>query len=186
MKVYKILNNKISIAVVISITALLFSCKNDIKTVNSIAGISNLPIQVAKNVEIIYSEQGRIMAKMKAPVMERYENERKYTLMPKGIEMLFYDSLMHVESKLLSKYAISYDDTQIMEAKNDVRVTNKKGEQFNSEHLIWDQKKEKIYSNEFIKITTADDITFADGFESDQYFNKYEIKKPRGVISLKK
>ena len=37
----------------------------------------------------------------------------------------------------------------------------------------------------FVKITTADEIIFGDGFESNQDFTKYKIFKIRGTISLK-
>jgi len=174
-----------STAVVIIITAMLFSCKNDIKTVNAIAGINNLPVQVGTNVEIIYSENAKILAKLTTPLLNRFENEKLYTEMPNGVKILFYDSTMHVDSKLIAKYAISYDDSQQMEAKNDVQVTNKKGELLNTEHLVWDQKNEKIFSDVFVKITTADEILWGEGFESDQYFEKYEIKKLKGTISIK-
>ncbi|MEI7594834.1 MAG: LPS export ABC transporter periplasmic protein LptC [Bacteroidota bacterium] len=185
MKCFKNIFSLYIVAVVFSTTAILFSCNNDIKKVNSIANASTLPIQVGTNVEIIYSEKADILAKLTTPLLKRFENDKPYTEMPKGIKILFYDSIKQVDSKLIAKYAISYEVSKIMEAKNDVQVTNKKGELLNTEHLVWDQKKEKIYSDVFVKVTTKDEVMWGEGFESDQYFEKWEIKKPKGVISIK-
>lgn len=35
----------------------------------------------------------------------------------KGIDVTFYDSIMRVQSKLTADYAISYENTKIMETK---------------------------------------------------------------------
>ncbi len=73
-----------------------------------------------------------------------------------------------------------------MEAKNNVIVTNAKGEILNTEHLIWDQNTHKIYSDVFVKITTATQILFGKGLESDERFEKYRIKNPTGFIYIDK
>ena len=64
-------------------------------------------------------------------------------------------------------------------------VVNKKGETLNTEHLIWEEKTEKIHTDEFVKITTEDEVIFGHGFESNQDFSKYRIKKIKGTIDLK-
>jgi hypothetical protein len=51
------------------------------------------------------------------------------------------------------------------------------------EHLIWDRAENKIYSNEFVKITTDDEIIMGEGFESNEQFTKYRILKPKGTIT---
>ena len=63
-------------------------------------------------------------------------------------------------------------------------VVNEKGEQLNTEHLVWDEKQEKLLSDEFVKITTKDEIIFGNGFEANQDFSKYRIFKIKGTISI--
>ena len=60
-----------------------------------------------------------------------------------------------------------------------------KGEKLNTEKLIWNELTQKIYSDEFVKVTQKDKIIYGDGFESDQSFTKYRIFKIKGVINLK-
>jgi len=73
-----------------------------------------------------------------------------------------------------------------MEAKNNVIVTNIKGEILNTEHLIWDQNKKIIYSDVFVKITTPTQILFGKGLESDERFENWKIKNPTGNIFINK
>ncbi len=164
---------------------ILYSCENDLKEIESLLQKENLPVRVGKNVELIYSEKAQIKVKIIAPVMKRFTGEENYLEMPKGIEVLFYDSLMNVSSKLTSNYAIHKMDENKMEAKDDVVVINEKGEQLNTEHLIWVKDSSKIYSDEFVKITTADEILMGEKFEADQNFTWYKIHQLTGIIDLK-
>ena len=65
-----------------------------------------------------------------------------------------------------------------------VIVTNEKGDKLNTEHLIWDEKKQKLLSNEDVKITTKDEIIFGKGFEANEDFTKYKIFNIKGTISI--
>ena len=71
-----------------------------------------------------------------------------------------------------------------MEARKNVVVVNQKGDRLNTEHLIWDEKKQKLISDEFVKITTKDQIIYGDGFEANEDFTKYKIFKTRGTIPI--
>ena len=166
-------------------TAMLFSCENDLGTVNIITSKDNTPFEISKNVKLYYSENSRVKVLLKTPLLERYLGERPYLEMTKGIEVYFYDSLMRVNSQLTANYAISYENDKITEARNNVIVINEKHEQLNTEYLIWDQNKATIYSNVFVKITTPDEILMGEGFESDERFEKWHIKMPKGSFTLK-
>ncbi|MFA6923913.1 MAG: LPS export ABC transporter periplasmic protein LptC [Bacteroidales bacterium] len=173
--------------ILVIVLGLLFSCENDISTVNIITNKDKSPTETSRNVEIIYSEDADVLVKANAPLLKRYINDKTpYMEMPEGVKVLFYDSLKSVESSLKSNYAIYREKEKIMEARNNVEVINRKGEKLNTEHLIWNEQKEKIYSDVFVKITTNDEILFGEGLESDQYFDKWKIKKPKGTISVKK
>ena len=42
----------------------------------------------------------------------------------------------------------------------------------------------KIYSDEFVKITTEDEIIMGEGMEANQDFTKWKIHKIKGVINV--
>jgi len=144
----------------------------------------HFPVESAKDAEIIYSSYAKVTVKLTAPQLDRFIGENPYIELPKGINLLFFDDEMNVESQLTANYAISYDKDGKMEARGNVVLINEKGEKLNSEHLIWDKERELIYSDEFVKITTEDEIIMGEGFESNLEFTKFKIKNIKGTISL--
>jgi len=161
------------------------SCEPDIQKVQLIADKEKFPLEAADNVELLYSDSARVKVKLTAGRMERYTGEDPYLELPKGVNVLFYSDSLTVKSSLRANYAVRYENRNIMEARNDVVVINEKGEKLNTEHLIWDEQKAKIYSEEFVKITTKDEIIYGNGFEANEDFTKYKIFNIKGIINLK-
>jgi len=165
---------------------ILYSCENDVNEIESLSNNKKTPVSSGKNVSFIYSEKANVKVKVTAPLMEEYgEEENKYMEMTKGIKVLFYDSLNNVSSTLTSNYAIHRVSKNIMEAKDDVVVVNDMGEVLNTEHLIWLEDSSKIYTEEFVKITTEDEIIMGEGMEANQDFTKWRINKIKGTINIK-
>lgn len=65
-----------------------------------------------------------------------------------------------------------------------VHIQNLKGEQFDTELLYWDQRTQRIYSDEFIRIEQPDRIITGHGFESNQQMTVYTIRKPEASSML--
>ena len=63
-------------------------------------------------------------------------------------------------------------------------ATNIKGDTLKTEHLIWDEKTERIYTEEYVKIIRANQIITGIGFQSDQSLENWRIKNPRGTIYI--
>jgi len=163
---------------------MLFSCENDIRKVNQVtASDSILPVSTIKNIDLIRSVSGKVVLELTAPLLIIYEGDEPYSEFPKGMKIIFFDSLMNITSQLTAEYGISYEKRKIMEARtNVVVVNNRKHEQVNTEKLTWNQLTHKISSDKFVKITTAEKIILGDGFESDENMDNYTIKNPKGNI----
>lgn len=165
--------------------AMLFSCKPDIKKIEIITREDKLPVETANELRIVYSSFGKIQMIMEAPTMLRFEGEEPYMELPDGFLMIFYDSLRVESSRISAKYAIQYEKDELIDARNDVVVQNiQNNEMLNTEQLIWDQKNQTIYTEKFVKITTGEEVLFGDGFESDDRFNAWVIKNPKGTFYL--
>ncbi|MFO8055398.1 MAG: LPS export ABC transporter periplasmic protein LptC [Bacteroidales bacterium] len=163
---------------------MLFACSNDMEMVSAISKEKELPVDIAKDVVISYSDSGQVKVHLDSKKMESYAGEKPYIEMPEGLYVKFYDNNGSVKSTLTANYAISHEKSKTMEAKNDVVLINVKGEQLNTEHLIWKQQENKIVSNEFVKITTDDKILFGEGLEADETMDNWTIKNPKGTIYL--
>ncbi len=152
--------------------------------VKKIASQKEASAETGKDVEVLYSDQGKIKAKLRAPTLSRFHVKDSYTEMPDGLKLLFFDADGKVNSQLTAGYGISYDKSSQMIARNNVEAINIYGDKLNTEELIWNQQTQKISSDKFVKITTKDEIIFGDGFESNQDLTNYTIRKIRGTIRL--
>jgi LPS export ABC transporter protein LptC len=162
------------------------SCENDIEKVSLVTGKEKLPVETSTDLEILYSDSSRVKVKVNAPMLTRFGGEKPVTELAKGVKVEFYDENLNVTSTLTANYALRKDNESVMEARNNVVVINVKGEKLNTEHLVWDEKTSRIYSDEFVKITTPDKIIFGDGFEANQDFTNYKIFKIKGTITINK
>jgi hypothetical protein len=45
-------------------------------------------------------------------------------------------------------------------------------------------KKENIFSDKQVQVTTPNDIIFGEGFESDEQFENWKIQKVTGIFTL--
>ncbi len=162
----------------------LSGCRGDLSSIDAIVKIDEGPVESGFNVEIIYSDRAYVRMILHTPQMDRYENDKNFMEMPQGLHVVFYDTLGQQTSSLTANYAISYEDTEVIEARNDVVVINEAGERLNTEHLTWDQKQEIIYSDKFVKITTEDEVTYGEGFRADERFDQWEISNPRGTFKI--
>lgn len=174
----------IKLSLVLSLVFMI-SCSTKIDVLSSLENQEDKATVIAKNSEIVYTENGRVKLRVLAPVTKYYENaEEPYNEFPEGITVYTFSDSMEIESQLTSKYANHYSAKGLWSASNNVVAKNSKGETLNTEHLFWDEKKKIIYTDDMVKITTADGIQYGQGFISDESFNNWEIKKPNSIYYL--
>ena len=178
----------ILIAVFIAKIVLFQSCKNDnIEKIQVLTASDNLPLEVGTNIILNYTDSGFVKAKVFAPMLERYDNEKSnQSIMKKGITAYFYNKDKKITSYIKSKYAIRNDRLRTMTVKNEVIVVNIKGDTLRTESLVWDEKTNKINTTDNVKITTPDEIIYGEGLESNTAFSEYKIYKITGILSIKK
>lgn len=171
----------------ITILALLFaliSCENDIAIVNLLTVDESTPIESSFDVDMEYSDSGRLVMVMHTPEANRYPTEEEYMEMPKGMNMVFFDSLGQTKSDLSSEYAINYVEKKTMEARINVVATNAKGDKLYTELLIWDQTKKTIYTDAPVRVIQDGMTLYGDGLVSDETFTDYKITNPRGEFEI--
>jgi len=171
--------------VAIFFAIVLFACENDMQTINSLSNNESIPDETATDIEVIYSDSGRIMIKLISAKLNRYETDEPYIEFPEGLRLLFFDSVQNVKSELTANYGIRWEKKKIMEVKDDVVITDfEKDEILNTEHIIWDQAKRKIYSEVFVKRTNKDGVMYGEGFTADENLKNYKLLRPKGVFTV--
>lgn len=173
-------------AVLAAIVIIFSSCeRNNIEKINAITSELDAPNISARNSTIIYSEESNIRVKVKSPEINRYLNiEEPYTEFPKGIHVVFYDSIQSPSSFIKANYCILDEQEKIWTAENNVVAVNEQGDTLNTDFLIWNQKTQKIYSDQYVKITNQDGIIHGKGFEANQDLSSLKLKQSSGVISI--
>jgi len=175
---------QISIAVLFIGAAIFFyACESDIEKIKAFSLTDTLPESEAVNFESLFTDSGQVRFFLKAPKLLRFENEGKaYIEFPEGMELVRYDDNNRITSGITANYAKQIEKEQKWEAKNNVIATNANGDTLKTEHLIWEEQSEKIYTDEFVKIIRADQIITGIGFTSDQSLENWKIKNPKGII----
>lgn len=136
------------------------------------------------DVEILYTEMGKAKAKITTAELTRYINQAGVTEFKKGLKVFFYEPNGNVESNMSANYGKAFEKEEELIARDNVIIINTKGEQLNTEELIWKRKDQKIYSTKFVKITTAEEIIMGEGLEAKEDFSDYVIKKVTGTIKV--
>ncbi|OFY93622.1 MAG: LPS export ABC transporter periplasmic protein LptC [Bacteroidetes bacterium RIFCSPLOWO2_12_FULL_31_6] len=127
---------------------LFYSCENDISKLPLDVNYAALPVESSKNVRMILSDSAKVKIILTTPLLDVYNVQNNpYFELKEGLEVNFYNDSMRAYSKVTANYAIRYPNTGITEAKGNVIVINEKGEQLNTEHLTWNEKKQIIYTD---------------------------------------
>ncbi|MEO8886343.1 MAG: LPS export ABC transporter periplasmic protein LptC [Mucilaginibacter sp.] len=162
------------LAVLLTGMLLVASCENDINKIKEIsAQESEKPVQETDSVDVIYSDSAKVKLRMLTPVLIDYNDTAKnavpYKTTPKGVKIIFFDSLAREAGNIVADSGIQYPKTSIMEFHKNVVATNAEGSTFKSDELIWDQAKKKIYSNKPVTINEiSGNVVYGTNFVSDE------------------
>jgi LPS export ABC transporter protein LptC len=169
---------------------LVFSCKNDIEKINRLDNTDTIPAAHAIDVEIMVSDSMFVRVKIVSPELKEFpvaDSLDPKTEFPQGLVATFYNKSKEVESTLVAGYAIYHTNRKLFEASKNVVIKNfTQDQELHTNLLWWDEKNEKIWSDQPVEIITVNGTTFGDsGFESDQNFSKYSILKSHGQMKVK-
>lgn len=163
------------------------SCSKAPQSDESVRIRENDPLMAAHNIEVYFSDSGKIQARLTSPLMNRFGGETPFLEFPNGFKISMFDSVMQVTSTITGNRGTRKEHLHIMEAWGNVVVRNEqKNEQLNTEHLIWDERQHKIFSDVKVKITRPDQVMFGTSMESNEAFTHYSIKDPTGEMQVKK
>ena len=164
---------------------LLMSCERKIDTIKK-DDVLLLPSVTAKNSSTVFTDSGKVQLVMTFALMESYSNiEQPYSEFRSGIKVVFYEGKNEPAGTVYAKYARYTDKKKLWELKDSVVVVNESNDMLETEQLFWDQEKDMIYTDRFIKITNEDQTVMGTGFESDHRLTRRKIKNVTATIYLK-
>ena len=158
------------------IVLIVTSCDKKIDTIRK-SDIESLPSQTVKDFTTTYTDSATKQLVMSSPLMERYTNRKDpFIEFRFGIKVIFYDGKKDPVGTLSSKYARYSEDRKLWELKDSVIAVNERKEVMETELLYWDQEKELVYTDRFVRMTSEDQIVMGTGFQSDPRFMDWHIR----------
>lgn len=146
----------------------------------------SLPSHTVKNGLTWFTDSGKIQLKLKAPLMTTYDNEDSpYMEFTEGIFVVFYEGKKDSSGYATAKYARYTEKKKLWELRDSVVLMNGSNDRLETEQLFWDQEKDQIFTERFVRIINDDQTIMGTGFESDIRLTRRRIKNPSGPIYLK-
>ena len=143
------------------------------------------PSQTLRDARVWRSEYGRLQMEMEAPLIVQYRQPDTRTHYPQGVNLRFYDSQRPLQTAVSARKAISYDDQDILYARDSVVIIDySNGDTIYLEDITWKSKEDVIYSNRPVRAVNGARLTFGDGFISDANLTNLRVKRQRGTIEF--
>lgn len=145
----------------------------------------SMPLMQAWDVLTLISDSGVTQYRVAAKEWVVYDRrQRPCWVFPKGLHLEKFDTKMVVTAEVDADSAVYYNSEEIWVLTGNVNAVNEKGERFESEKLVLEQKQDRIYTDKNVRITQKDKIINGVGLESNQRLSRYTILKPTGIIPL--
>ncbi|MCX6155393.1 MAG: LPS export ABC transporter periplasmic protein LptC [Candidatus Kapabacteria bacterium] len=167
----------------IFIVILLNGC-GDTKETEKLKNSDNYDLsadQISWDVKVFFYDSSFTKAILKADKARIFAN-RAETWLNGNVKVNFFSKDSSAKSSVLTSDSARVDDrTKDMRAMGNVVVISEKNHtRLETSVLYWDNKNQKLYSTEFVKITAPKEKIQGYGFESDQNLNNYRIFKVSG------
>ena len=160
------------------------SCTNDPKLVQEFVSDKQQPIEHIKGAQLLHTENGKVKVRVLANSIERFQDIQPALVFPNQLEVYFYNDSSQLQSTLIADYASIDEGKKIMLAKNNVILISIDDKKLETDELVWDEKKNKIYTDKKVKITTGKEVVFGEGFTSTTDFKEYSITKVHGTFDF--
>lgn len=173
--------------VVILFTITLFACEGNYKNIQLLGLTDGAPIAEGKNINLKYTDSGRVVTNLIAPSLHDYSNLKfPYQEFPEGIEVRFWNE-NNEQSTVSSDYAIRFDATNIVDLRKNVVLITSDSTILKAEQLYWDQKNQWVFTNEPYQMKLKDG-SYNDGarFDSNEDFTHFLSRKNQGVQIIDK
>lgn len=164
------------------VVAMLFSCEGNLQDVKRMYLPGENPQGVGKNINLKYTDSGRVVAALKSEELLDYSNkEFPYREFPKGVEVEFFNE-QNEKSTVHANYAIIYEETSLIDLQGDVVIVTSVGTHLNAEQIYWDQEQNWIFTDKpnTIKFKNGA-VNKGQGFDASQDFTTFISRSNTGV-----
>lgn len=145
----------------------------------------SLPSMSSVGVETLVSDSGITRYKIITELWEIYDKkDPPYWAFEKGVYLEKFDTLFHIDASIKADTAYYYEKKKLWELRGNVHIQSQRGDKFDTQQLFWDEKKEEVYSDKFIRIEQDDKVITGYGFQSNQRMTEYQIYNNTGIFTI--
>jgi len=139
------------------------------------------PMVRSENLNTVYSDSGKTKMRLEAPVQVEYsDGNQEYE---KGLTVTFYTRDTIRQSYLKADFVHFNKQQDLYTAIGHVVLEDLiKHEKLNTEKLHWSRTEGRVFNNQFVEITTPNQILKGKGLTAKQDFSSYTILEPEGQI----
>lgn len=171
-------------AAIIGSCLFVLGCENDERSIKAWSDKVQM-VEEVTNVNTLFSQNGNMKAKLKAPKMLRYLGDTVYVEFPKTVHVDFFDSAGKKESWLDAQYGKYIETAGKVLLRDSVQLINIQGDTLRTPELWWDQTERIFYTDSVIRIITKDKkIRGGKGLRAGQDLSSYTIKQPTGTVQM--
>ena len=130
-----------------------------------------------------YSDSAKVQMRMEAPrQLEFGTGDREF---PEGLFLQFYNDEGNPTSTLKADYCYYTKKDDLYKATGNVVVQDvETNDRLDTEELFWNQKKEEVFTEKFVRIEKDGELHVGDGLEAKQDFSYWKILNSKGTITL--
>ncbi|MDR0758318.1 MAG: LPS export ABC transporter periplasmic protein LptC [Tannerella sp.] len=140
----------------------------------------------ATDIFTLVSDSGVVKYRAEAQEWLIFDKAKEpYWYFPQKVHVEKLDTLFRVEAGFDADTAYYYSKKKLWKFIGNVDARNTAGERFETSLLYWDQNTEKVYSDQFIRVTKDDIVNTGIGFESNRTLTNYRIFKASAVIPIR-
>lgn len=160
----------------------IIGCESNFREVQKMGFAEFTPSGDADGINLKYTDSGRITANLVSPKMLDYATvQYPFTEFPKGIHLTLYDK-SGKETYIDSKYAVTHKATNIIDLRNDVKISNQEGQLLETQQLYYDQKNEWFFTEKKYKFTSPKGVSYGEGIDFSKDFKKVNSQKISGEV----
>ncbi|HRP01732.1 MAG TPA: LPS export ABC transporter periplasmic protein LptC [Candidatus Kapabacteria bacterium] len=138
--------------------------------------------QIANDVVVIFADSSITKAILKSK-QARIFNKIHTTFLDSMVNVVFLSRFTQKRMSILTSDSARIDDLSkdMIAMGNVVVISDSNNVRLETEVLNWDNSKQKIFSKEFVKINTKNELITGYGFESNPDLSNYKIFKVSGI-----
>lgn len=159
---------------------LIVGCDSDTKDIDKLFSYKTRPSESGGAIRMLYSDSAKVLLKIESPYFEATDDkENKKITYPNSIKIEFNDKNNSSKSWLTADKAVNDITGKKFIFSGNVKLFNKYGDKLEGPELIWDEKKEHLTTDKFIRIIqpSKGDTIFGYGFRANSNFTEFEIKR---------